>query len=47
MVKIKFKNGTIIEADLNGTSYIVDEKPDFPDDKSDIEIFDDFSGTHS
>lgn len=35
---IKFKTGEIITADVNGSCFIVDEKPEFPFDLSEIEI---------
>ena len=34
MVKIKFLNGEMITADLNGSCYIVNNKPEFPSDLS-------------
>lgn len=37
-VKITFLDGTIINADVNGDCYIVDEKPDFPEDTSMVTI---------
>lgn len=37
-VKIRFTDGTEIEAEKNGSSYIVDVEPDFPDDLSEVEI---------
>ena len=38
MVTIKFTDGTEIEAVQNGTCYITEEKPDFPDDLSVVEV---------
>lgn len=35
---IRFKNGEVITAEENGGSYIVDAKPQFPDDLDDIRI---------
>ena len=37
-VIITFADGTSINAELNGTSYITDSKPDFPDDLSIVTI---------
>jgi len=37
-VIITFADGTSINAELNGTSYITDNKPDFPDDLSIVTI---------
>lgn len=37
-VQITFLNGDTIEAEVNASSYIVDEKPDFPDDITDVTI---------
>lgn len=37
-VKITFLDGTIVNADVNGNSYIVDEKPSFPVDTSVVTI---------
>ncbi len=37
-VKIIFLDGTEIEAEKNGSSYIVDEKPRFPNDLSEVSI---------
>lgn len=37
-VKIVFKNGMEIEAEQNGSSLIVDTKPDFPADLSAVTI---------
>lgn len=37
-VKIIFSDGTEIVAEQNGTCYIVDEKPDFPEDLSTVII---------
>lgn len=36
--KIVFKNGMEIEAELNGSSLIVDTKPDFPSDLSVVTV---------
>lgn len=38
MVIIRFIDGTEIEAELNGTTLITDEKPEFPDDLSWVEV---------
>ena len=38
MVTIRFVDGTEIEAELNGTTLITDEKPEFPNDLSWVEI---------
>ena len=38
---IIFNDGTEIEAAVNGDCFIVDEKPDFPDDLTDITIVSD------
>lgn len=35
---IKFKNGTTVEAEVNGSCYIVDEKPAFPVDLSEVTV---------
>lgn len=35
---IKFNDGTVLEAEVNGSSYIVDGKPDFPEDLSSVTI---------
>lgn len=35
---IKFKNGTTVEAEVNGNCYIVDEKPTFPADLSEVTV---------
>ena len=37
-VRIIFKDGTEIQAEKNGDCFIVDEKPSFPEDLSDITI---------
>ena len=37
-VTITFNDGTVIEADKNGSCYIVDAEPTFPDDLTGIEI---------
>ena len=37
-VKITFNDGTKITAEVNGNSYIVDEKPEFPEDLTDVVI---------
>ena len=37
-VKITFTNGLVLDALLNATTYIVDEKPDFPDDLSEVTV---------
>ena len=37
-VIIAFADGTSINAELNGDSYITDTKPDFPDDLSTVTI---------
>ena len=37
-VKITFFDGTIVNADVNGDSYIVDTKPAFPADTSIVTI---------
>ena len=39
-VQIKFKNGSEIEAEVNGNSYIVDSKPAFPADLSEVIVGD-------
>ena len=36
--KITFKNGIEIEAEVNGSCYIVDSKPDFPVDLSEVTV---------
>ena len=36
IVKIIFTNGSIITAEQNGTCFITDAKPDFPDDLSTV-----------
>lgn len=35
---IKFSNGTTLNAEVNGSAYIVDTKPAFPEDLTNIEI---------
>ena len=45
-VSITFNDGKIIEAIKNGTCYIVDEKPEFPDDLTDISIEESNSTTY-
>lgn len=37
-VTIRFSDGTEITAEQNGTTYIVDEEPTFPEDLSEVEI---------
>lgn len=37
-VKITFTNGLMLNAMLNATTFIVDEKPDFPDDLSEVTV---------
>lgn len=37
-VTITFKNGVEIEAEVNGNCYIVDSKPDFPVDLSEVTV---------
>ena len=37
---ITFSNGLVVQADVNGTCYITDSKPDFPDDLSNVTISD-------
>lgn len=37
-VKITFKDGTEIEAEVNGSCYIADSKPDFPTDLSEVTV---------
>ena len=39
--KIIFNNGFEIEVEVNGTSYIVDDKPNFPADLSNVKIITD------
>lgn len=39
-VKIKFSNGTEIFAELNGDSYIVAKKPEFPTNLKNVQIVD-------
>ena len=36
--KIIFSDGTELNTDVNGSCFIVDSKPDFPDNLSDIQI---------
>lgn len=36
--KITFVNGLVLNAMLNATTFIVDEKPDFPDDLSEVTV---------
>ena len=36
--KIVFKNGTELMTEMNGSSFIVDERPAFPDDLSTINV---------
>jgi hypothetical protein len=38
MEKITFKDGTVINAEKNGTCFITGEKPTFPDDLTNITI---------
>ena len=38
--KITFMDGTVINADVNGTCFIVDEEPEFPADLSTVKIED-------
>ena len=35
---IRWNDGTELETRVNGTCYITDEKPDFPDDLTDVEV---------
>lgn len=37
-VRIIFNDGTEIEAEVNGDSYIVDTEPDFPEDMTTVEV---------
>lgn len=37
-VIIRFKDGTEIEADVNGNNFITNTEPDFPDDLSEVTI---------
>ncbi len=37
-VKITFNDGTKITAEVNGNSYIVNEKPEFPEDLTDVVV---------
>ena len=37
-VKIKFTDGTEIEAEVNATCYITDSKPTFPDDLTGVKV---------
>jgi hypothetical protein len=39
-VTIEFVNGLVLEAEVNGNCYIVDEKPDFPVDLSTVSVTD-------
>ena len=39
--KITFKDGSSIKAKVNGSCYIVDEKPGFPEDLSTVTVADD------
>ena len=41
MVQIKFTDGTIIECELNGSTFLTDEKPVFPSDLTSITIEED------
>jgi len=45
-ISITFNDGTIIKAVKNGTCYIVDEKPEFPDDLTNISIEESNSTTY-
>lgn len=45
MEKIVFKDGTVIEAERNGSCFIVDAKPEFPTDLTGIVITGETSGT--
>lgn len=38
MEKIRFKDGTVVEAEKNGSCFITDEKPAFPEDLRDIKV---------
>lgn len=38
MVQIKFNDGTVITCEINGTSFITNEKPNFPEDFSNIMV---------
>lgn len=38
MEKIRFKDGSVVEAERNGSCFIVDEKPLFPKNLDDITI---------
>lgn len=40
-VKIRFKDGTELEAGVNGNNFITDEAPEFPDDLSEVVIISD------
>jgi hypothetical protein len=40
-VKIRFKDGTELEASVNGNNFITDEAPEFPDDLSEVVIVSD------
>ena len=37
-VTIEFKDGSQIEAEVNGNCYITDSEPDFPEDLSEVTI---------
>lgn len=37
-VTIEFKDGSQIEAEVNGNCYITDSKPEFPEDLSEVTI---------
>lgn len=37
-VIIEFKDGSQIEAEVNGNCYITDSKPDFPEDLSEVTV---------
>lgn len=37
-VTITFKDGTVLEAEKNASTYIVDSKPEFPADLSDVSV---------
>ncbi len=39
-VVITFLDGSVVKADRNGNSYIVDEKPSFPEDLSEVVVTD-------
>ena len=38
MSLIRFNDGTELEVEVNGTCFITEEEPDFPDDLTDIEV---------